>query len=87
MPSMTHITQNHREAFQALTSGDYDNFALFSCLVDGEPASAIVAIHREAEDYLITPLFVSVTDTMVLRDHDGLEPSIISSRPHQRRGG
>ena len=27
----TNITEEHRRAFEALTSGDYDNFALFSC--------------------------------------------------------
>ena len=26
----THITEQHRHAFEALTSGEYDNFALFS---------------------------------------------------------
>jgi hypothetical protein len=27
----TNITADHRAAFEALTSGDYINFALFSC--------------------------------------------------------
>jgi hypothetical protein len=49
-------------SFRGLTSGDYANFALFSCFVNGEPASAIVAVNRQAADeYQITPLFVSVT--------------------------
>lgn len=28
----TNITAGHRAAFEALVSGDYANFALFSCL-------------------------------------------------------
>lgn len=70
----TNITDNHRAVFDALTSGEYDNFALFSCFVDGKPATAIVAVNRAGEDYTITPLFVSVTGDMVLTDHDGAEP-------------
>lgn len=69
----TNITPEHQSAFEALTSGSYENFALFSCFVNGAPASAIVAINREDDDYLIRPLFVSLTDEMVLTDHDGRE--------------
>ena len=72
----TNISQEHRNSFNALTSGDYANFALFSCFVNGEPASAIVSINKQAGDeYLITPLFVSVTPGMKLIDHDGKIPS------------
>jgi hypothetical protein len=71
---LTHITPAHRDAFEALTSGRYDNFALFSCFVNGDPAVAIVTINRQADDYLITPLFVSVTSAMCLTDHEGAEP-------------
>ena len=67
----TNITPDHRAAFEALVSGEYENFALFSCFVGGEPASAIVAVHRDGEDYTITPLFVAVTPGMVLTDHHG----------------
>lgn len=76
----THITDAHRHAFQALTSGRYDNFALFSCRVDGSPATAIVTVNEcpPAEEgggpeYQVTPIFVSITDGMVLTDHDGRE--------------
>ena len=41
---MTNITAEHRAAFEALTSGRFDNFALFSCFVEGEPAAAIRAL-------------------------------------------
>lgn len=71
----TNITAAHKSHFQAMTSGEYDNFALFSCFVNGEPASAICAIvpDDEAEGgVIIQPLFVSVTDSMILTDHDGV---------------
>lgn len=71
----TNIRPDHISAFEALTSGDYSNFALFSCFIGGEPAAAIVAVtppEREGDDYEITPLFVSVTNDMVLTDHEGV---------------
>jgi hypothetical protein len=67
----TNITADHRAAFEALTSGDYANFALFSCFVNGEPAAAIVAVNQDGDDYAITPLFVSITPALILADHDG----------------
>ncbi|MCA3673133.1 MAG: hypothetical protein IOB85_02185 [Methylobacterium sp.] len=67
----THITPAHREAFDALSSGDFSNFALFSCFVDGRPSAAIVAVTRDEADYVLSPLFVAVTTDMVLTDHDG----------------
>lgn len=70
----TNITDAHQHAFEALLSGAYDNFALFSCFVNGAPASAIVAIDRDDDEYLITPLFVSITPAMTLTDHDGRLP-------------
>ena len=70
----TNITAEHRAAFEALASGAYGNFALFSCFVNGAPATAIVAVNQDGGDYLITPLFVSITENMVLTDHDGREP-------------
>ena len=76
----TNITTVHKQAFEALTSGEYDNFALLSCFVNGDPAAAIVAVNRDGEEYLLTPLFVSVTDAMSLADHDGVSPG-----PHQGR--
>jgi hypothetical protein len=66
----TNITPDHRAAFEALTSGDYANFALFSCFVNGEPAAAIVAVNRGDDSYFIKPLFVSVTPSITLTDHD-----------------
>ena len=73
--NQTNITLEHREVFTALTSGEFSNFALFSCFVDGEPAAAIVAVNRAGDDYQITPLFVSVTASMALTDHNHLAPA------------
>jgi hypothetical protein len=67
----TNITADHRAAFEALTSGDFRNFAVFSCFVNGEPAAAIVAVNEDGGNYAITPLFVSVTPALILTDHDG----------------
>ena len=72
--SDTHITPEHRRAFEALTSGECGNFALFSCTVDGAPASAIAAVTDDGGERLIHPLFVSVTPDMHLADHDGQAP-------------
>ncbi|MCI2400992.1 hypothetical protein [Aliiroseovarius subalbicans] len=71
----TNICPEHISAFEALTSAERDNFALFSCFLNGEPAVAIVAVTPPEDDdgeYQITPLFVGVTETMVLTDHDGV---------------
>ena len=70
----TYITAAHRQAFAALTSGTFGNFALFSCTVNGEPAAAIVAVHQDDAGFTMQPLFVSVTPSMALADHDGTVP-------------
>ena len=76
----TNLTDEHRRAFQALTSGDYDNFGLFSCFIDGSPGAAIVAVNEcpateegRQTEYAVLPLFVSVTAAMTITDHDGTE--------------
>lgn len=71
----TNITADIREQFDALVSGDYSNFALFSCYVDGEPSAAIVAVSEDQGEYTVHPLFVAVTPGMMLTDHDGEEPA------------
>ena len=67
----TNITADHCAAFDALTSGDYANFALVSCFVNGEPAAAIAAVNRDGDNVVITPLFVSITPSIMLTDHHG----------------
>jgi hypothetical protein len=71
----TNIGPAHISAFEALTSGEYDNFALFSCFLDGETAVAIVVVTPPESDkgeYQITLLFVGITENMVLTDHEGV---------------
>jgi hypothetical protein len=46
----TNITADHRAAFEALISGEYANFALFSCFVNGEPAAAIAAVNKHGDE-------------------------------------
>lgn len=67
----TNITRKHKEAFNALISGKYNSFALFSCFVNGKPSAAIVNVAHDGDDYTFTPLFVSITKDMILTDHDG----------------
>lgn len=68
----TNITPEHEALFDAVTSGKYDNFALFSCFVDGKPTSAIVSVVQDDNEYVIKPLFVAVTADMVVTDHEGV---------------
>lgn len=68
----TNITAEHKALFEAVTSGKYDNFALFSCFVDGKPTSAIVSVVQDGNEYTIRPLFVAVTADMVVTDHEGV---------------
>ena len=67
----TNITRKHKQAFDALSSGKFNNFALVSCFADGNPVAAIAAVTQAEGDYIISPLFVSVTKQMKLTDHDG----------------
>ena len=71
----TNISEEHRRAFEALTSGSYENLALFSCFVNNKPASAIASIQPPGangkDEYVIIPLFVSVTSDTILTDHEG----------------
>jgi len=70
---VTNITAEHKDVFQALISGKYENFALFSCFVNGEPATAIVTVNPDGKEFNVSPVFVSVTPGMVITDHEGVE--------------
>lgn len=70
---LTNITQEHREAFEALSSGQYRNFALFSCFADGKPTAAIVTVHEDGGEYLFTPLSIAPPADMKLTNHDERE--------------
>ena len=75
----TNITTAMGDCFHALTSGKYDNFALLSCFVDGEPSAAIVQIVDAIDENdkpvaCVYPLFVAITSGMAITDHEGHEP-------------
>ena len=74
----TNITEEHRRVFEALTSGPPGHYCLFSCFCDGEPAVAIASVtvcppetDRGELEYVISPMFISLTPGMTLTDHDG----------------
>lgn len=69
----TNITDSHKQNFKAITSGEYDNFVLISCFLEGEPTCAIAAMAEDGEEIRITPMFVALTPGMVLTDHDRCE--------------
>ena len=76
----TNITEEHHRAFEALTSGRFDNFCPVSCFVDGEPTAAIasVTVNPSTQDdgepeFLISRLFICATAAMTPTDHDGRE--------------
>ena len=80
MPT-TNITEGHRSAFKAHTSGHHDNFILFTCFLNGRPADAIIAVTahqpdgKDGEtDFHIKPPFVSLVSGNVLTDNDGHGP-------------
>jgi hypothetical protein len=67
----SNISPVAKKNFDALISGEYSNFALFSCFADGKPVSAICAVTQNGDISIISPLFITVPDGMVLTDHDG----------------
>jgi hypothetical protein len=71
----TNITPKMQADFNALASGQYDNFCLFSCFADGRPTAAICTVEQKGEERIIKPLFIAVTDDMDLKDHDGTVPT------------
>ena len=73
--SKTNITPEVKANFDALASGKFNNFCLFSCFVNDEPTAAICAVTRDKDGHFeVNPLFVAVTPNMKLTDHDNHEP-------------
>lgn len=71
----TNITKQDKEMFDAIRNSCYENFALFSCFMNGEATCAIVALDKMPDGEVhISPMFVRVTPGMKLTDHDGIEP-------------
>ena len=66
-PTADHaLPEEQTRTFDALTSGDYSNFALMSALYKGEPTSVIAAVvpNDEDDNVDVIPLFVWITDDM-----------------------
>ncbi len=62
----------YSQAFVALMSGDYGNFRLWPCKVNGEPTLEIVALHEHDEKTIVAqPLFVAITESMVITHEKG----------------
>ena len=70
---ITHITDRQQELFKALTSGEYNNFALFSCFVNGEPTVAIVTVDQSGDMFKVIPHLIFPTPSMVLTNRDGVD--------------
>ena len=71
----TNITEGHKALFSDLTSGESNCFCLLSCFVNGKPAAAICTVYKTDDDddaVEIIPYFVSITNQMVLTDHEGV---------------
>ena len=85
----SHITPGHVRAFQAITSGLYDNVTLWSCRINGEPGVAIVMVDHVGEGKIaIMPLFVAITESMEIafegvRDAGGGEGGPKRSTAHE----
>lgn len=63
------------DALSAMCSGDFANFALMRCIVQGEPSAAIVVLNTEGTVTKVTPMFVALTPTMSITDPEGIPPS------------
>jgi hypothetical protein len=67
---MRPINETEREEFQALASGEYDNFAIVSTEYDGEETVVIAAVVPEDGDeatFSVHPLYVRLTPAMFAR--------------------
>lgn len=71
----TNITETHKADFDALKSGEFDNFCLLSCFVNGEKSAAICVVNRDEDSdaFIVSPRFVALTPSMVLTDHEGIK--------------
>jgi hypothetical protein len=63
----------YSRAFENMSSGQYDNFRLVACRVNGVPSLEIIALYSgDDEDTIVAqPLFVAITPGMVITDEDG----------------
>ena len=70
------LKPDHKKSFEALISGEFDNFMLMSCVVNGEQSSVICVITDLGdENAAVFPLYVALTDGMDIRGPLGELPS------------
>lgn len=67
----TNISEWHKETLQAIREAS--NIVLVSCFVNGEPAAAIATVNEDGDMVVVTPFFVSITPSMKIVDHDGIQ--------------
>lgn len=75
------IQSYERQTFQCLFDNDYtDRLALVRCYLDGVPTTTVCLVdHNPVDgDFMLTPLYIGVTDQMDLRGPDGqvMQPMI-----------
>lgn len=72
----TNITKRAVETFENIIQGR-GNHALLSCFLEGRPTTAIVSVEQDEKGaFIITPLFVAVTNDMLITNHDGEAASL-----------
>ena len=73
----TNITDEMREIFNALSSGNYSNFLLMSATFSGKKTSVIAHYRVEDGIYRIFPVFAFLTDELMdlVKDDTGNTPS------------
>ena len=68
------ITDADSATFEAVTSGQYGNFALLSCQLDGDPVTVVCALVSAGGTVDVHPLYIAVTDALFGRLTPPIEP-------------
>ena len=59
------LTDEDKQIFNDMLSGEFNNFALIEVEYEGEVGSAICVVTKDKEeDVIITPMFLRITDRM-----------------------
>ena len=74
---ITHITDEHRQVMDSLTSTNGEGFCLVSCFCNDVPSVAVCALMEgEGDDIDLHPILIFITDNMVITDHEGVATCI-----------
>ena len=71
---MKSIQEPERATFSCLFEEEYaDRLALVRCYLDNVPTAAVCLVDRDetSGDYILSPLYVQITDQMNLKGPDG----------------